>query len=96
MFDHFYDISEQCQVNFVGFATENTKYDFSIVYTNHFFGKPLVVCMQTGKSSILSLDDLADLQHLQKVYNLPPEGAKELSIFLQTRLSNIPSDSQYE
>jgi len=53
MFDHLYDESESAKVDFFGYASERARYDFAIVFTNRFFGKPLVVCMQTGRSSLL-------------------------------------------
>ncbi|MEH7522835.1 SAV0927 family protein, partial [Bacillus sp. JJ1503] len=48
LFEKLYDEHENVKVRFVGFTTELTRYDFGIVFTNLFFGKPLVVCMQTG------------------------------------------------
>ncbi|MEH7572660.1 DUF3055 domain-containing protein, partial [Cytobacillus firmus] len=55
---------------FVGFTTESTRYDFGIVYTNLFFSKPLVICMQTGRSTLLDPKDLEDIEYLQKAFKL--------------------------
>jgi hypothetical protein len=52
-FEKLYDEHENAKVRFIGFTTESTRYDFGIIYTNMFFGKPLVVCMQTGRSTLL-------------------------------------------
>jgi hypothetical protein len=49
LFEKLYDEYEKVKVRFVGFTTKDTRYDFGIVYTNMFFGKPLVICMQTGR-----------------------------------------------
>ncbi|MDR6224874.1 DUF3055 domain-containing protein [Desmospora profundinema] len=88
-YERLYDESEQANVRFVGFVWENGRYDFGIVYTQMFFGKPLVVCMQTGRSSLLSQDDVENLEYLQRLYNLKSVAeAEEVSIFLQ---NNIPS-----
>ena len=65
IFEKLYDEDENVKVRFVGFTTERTRYDFGIVYTNLFFGKPLVVCMQTGRSALLDPSDLADKEYLQ-------------------------------
>ncbi|MDF2814081.1 MAG: hypothetical protein K0Q81_281 [Paenibacillus sp.] len=95
MFERFYDLTEQAQVNFTGFATDNSRYDFAIVYTKYFFGKPLVICMQTNKSSLLDADDLSNLTHLQKAFQLKEEEARELSDFLVQRMPMVPASDQY-
>lgn len=95
MFERFYDMTEQAQVNYIGYATDTARYDFAIVYTKFFFGKPLVICMQTNKSSLLDADDLTNLAHLQKAFQLKPEEAEELSEFLLLRMPMIPANDQY-
>lgn len=96
MFDRLYDLTEQSQVNFVGFVSEHTRYDFSIIYTEQFFGKPLIICMQTGRSSLMCYDDLSNLEHLQRVFNIKEiEQAQELSNFLEQRIPKLPYNEQY-
>lgn len=96
MFEGLYDVTEQTQVHFVGFVSENNRYDFSIVYTEQFFGKPLIICMQTGRSSLLCYNDLTNHDHLQKVFNIKDRRqAEELSIFLQQRIPVLPYQEQY-
>lgn len=96
MFERLYDISEQAQINYVGYVSERARYDFAIVYTDHFFGKPLVICMQTNQSSILSEHDLYNLEHLQQVFHLSTvQDAEELALFLQQRIPSMPSGEQY-
>ncbi|WP_124727745.1 DUF3055 domain-containing protein [Staphylospora marina] len=90
-YDRLYDESEKAKVRFVGFLSEHGRYDFGIVYTRMFFGKPLVVCMQTGRSSLLSLTDAENLEYLQKTFNLgSKEEAEEVSLFLK---ANLPTES---
>ncbi|XEC96924.1 DUF3055 domain-containing protein [Paenibacillus tarimensis] len=96
MFEHLYDVSEQAHVQFVGLITERARYDFSIVFTNHFFGKPLVICMQTGRSSLLCADDLCNLDYLQQLFRLENiQVAEELRSLLLTRLPSIEAREQY-
>ena len=46
------------------------------------FGKPLIVCMQTGRSTLLGRDDVENVQHLQEVFKLgSEEEAAELAQF---------------
>jgi hypothetical protein len=94
VFDRLYDVTEDTKVSFTGFASESARYDFAVVYTDSFFGKPLVICMQTGKAALLCENDLENLDYLQHVFSVPsPKQAEELSLFLQQR---IPAISSYE
>lgn len=96
MFDRLYDVSERAQVNFIGYASETARYDFAIVYTDSFFGKPLVICMQTGKSALLCENDLENLDYLQHVFNISgKKETMELAVFLKQRLPAVPSQEQY-
>ncbi|GGC80190.1 hypothetical protein GCM10007216_08380 [Thalassobacillus devorans] len=81
--EKLYDEMEQSNVRFVGFTTKEGRYDFGIVYTSQFFGKPLVVCMQSGQSSLLDSSDVKDLDFLQKKFRLPDKMvAMDLADFL--------------
>ncbi|MDF2926866.1 MAG: hypothetical protein K0R57_5780 [Paenibacillaceae bacterium] len=94
MFDRLYDNSENTQVSFTGYASETARYDFAIVYTDSFFGKPLVVCMQTGKSALLGEHDLENLEYLQRVFTIATvQETEEFSLFLRHR---IPANSIME
>ena len=97
MVEKFYDETERVNVRFIGFMTDEARYDFGVVYTHLFFGKPLVICMQTGRSTLLDLKDLEDLEHLQKLFNLPSKSnASELASFLTDAFPMIPFETQYE
>jgi hypothetical protein len=87
MFERLYDTTETTKVNFVGFVSDNARYDFGLVYTNQFFGKPLVICMQTGRSSLLCAEDAQNISLLKEKFSIGnDEEAEELSIFLQSQL----------
>ncbi len=96
-FENLYDITETAQVRFFGMTTEKARYDFGIVYTSRFFGKPLVVCMQTGQSTLLSSEDTVNPGYLQKIFRLNDvEEAHELSVFFQEHLPAVPfEENQY-
>ncbi|GIN61367.1 hypothetical protein J27TS8_13600 [Robertmurraya siralis] len=96
-FHKLYDEHEKAKVRFVGFVTETTRYDFGIVYTNQFFGKPLVVCMQTGRSTLLDSKDLADIEYIQSAFRIQDEQqASDLIEFFKTAIPHIPFEPQYE
>lgn len=95
-FEKLYDEDETVKVRFIGFTTENCRYDFGFVFTNLFFGKPLVVCMQTGRSTLLDPADLEDIDYLKTVFNIEDfQQAKELAEFFFETLPSLPFEPQY-
>lgn len=97
LFDKLYDEQEKTKVRFIGFTTEDTRYDFGIVYTNMFFGKPLVICMQTGRSTLLDPKDLEDIEYIQSAFRIPDEQqALDLIEFFKTALPSVPFEPQYD
>lgn len=95
-FDHLYDESEKAKVRFVGFVSDTARYDFGIVYTNKFFGKPLVTCLQTGRSTLMCSEDAYRLDLIQQAFNInSEEEAQQLSDFFQHNLPSVKFESQY-
>lgn len=95
MFDKLYEETGRANIQFIGYASENSRYDFAIIYTEHFFGKPIVLCMQTGRSALLCQDDIGNLEYLQRSFSIKPQEAEELSHFLQQRLPFVEVQEQY-
>lgn len=96
-FDKLYDENEKVKVRFIGFTTEQTRYDFGIVYTNMFFGKPLVVCMQTGRSALLDPKDLEDSEYLKAAFKITDDQqAVDLIEFFKGALPSSPFEPQYD
>lgn len=97
LFEKLYDEHENVKVRFTGFTTENARYDFGVVYSSLFFGKPLVVCMQTGRSTLLEPNDLENIDHLQQVFRIGnEEQAVDLVEFFHEILPAAPFSTQYD
>ncbi|HZG14722.1 MAG TPA: DUF3055 domain-containing protein [Candidatus Bathyarchaeia archaeon] len=95
-YDNLYDVSETAQVRFMGLASDQVRHDFGIVFTHRFYGKPLVICMQTGQSTILSSEDATDPQVLQRIFRLDSYAeAEALAHFFQENLPTLPFGDQY-
>ncbi|MDQ0253873.1 nucleoside diphosphate kinase [Evansella vedderi] len=95
-YERLYDEMERVNVRFVGMTTEKTRYDFGLMYTNMFFGKPLVTCMQTGRSFLMCAEDAEDVEYLQKILKLTDiEEAKALSEFFKVTLPFTSIEAQY-
>ncbi|RBW70017.1 DUF3055 domain-containing protein [Bacillus taeanensis] len=97
LFQKFYDEHENVQVRFVGFSTDDVRYDFGIVYTNMFFGKPLIVCMQTGRSALLDSSDVRDYEYLQSTFKIATrKEAEDLASFFEEAIPYTTYKTQYE
>lgn len=87
MIEQLYEVTERAPLNFVGFMTDTRRYDFAIVHTRNFYGKPLVICMQTGRSAALGTDDLGRLDQIMNIYKLEEwSDAEQLAAFLTEHL----------
>nr|WP_175475860.1 DUF3055 domain-containing protein [Evansella caseinilytica] len=96
MYEQLYDETERVNVRFIGITTENVRYDFGIMYTNMFFGKPLITCMQTGRSFLMCAEDAKDIEHLRKVFKLTDhKEAEAISEFLAVTLPYTSLEVQY-
>ncbi|MFC0189050.1 DUF3055 domain-containing protein [Fictibacillus aquaticus] len=95
--EKLYDETEEVKVRFAGFATDTSRYDFGIVFTNMFFGKPLVVCMQTGRSALLDSEDVKNWEYIRKVFHLKSiSEAENLASIFEEYVPKHHSVHQYE
>lgn len=96
VYERLYDESENTKVRFVGFVSDDARYDFGIIYTTQFFGKPLVVCMQSGRSTLMCSDEALRVEYIQKAFNVASRAeAEQLSTFFQHNLPGLLMESQY-
>ncbi|PLR69570.1 MULTISPECIES: DUF3055 domain-containing protein [Bacillaceae] len=96
-FEKFYDDSEQAHVRYVGFVTQDHRYDLAIVYSSMFFGKPLVVCLQTCKATLLDSSDIEDLELLKQAFQTGTlQQAAELADFFKEIIPSVQLTTQYE
>lgn len=84
--DIMYDESEHTTTRFIGFVGARTRFDVAITATNHFFGKRLVSCLQTGRAAILNAEEAENAEYLADAFALPADEAEELSVFLSANL----------
>lgn len=96
LFERLYDEQEDVKVQFIGFTTDKSRYDFGIVYTNMFFGKPLVVCMQTGRSTLMCAEEAEMVDHIMRTFQINcRDEATDLSIFFSQKLPTMSFEVQY-
>jgi len=89
MSEHFllYDETEHTTTRFVGYSGEHSRFDLAITTTAHFYGKKLVMSIQSGISAILSPDDATNVPYLMETFRIrDEEEATEFSDFLSINL----------
>lgn len=82
-YDFLSDSTEQTSTRFVTFITPKlNRFDLAILTTNRFYGKKLVIDMQSGRSGIVGPDDLEEEGVLENTFRIDGEKAAELAQFL--------------
>ena len=79
---YLYDEVEDTQTRYVSFVDDNTRFDLALITTERFFGKTLVLDLQSNRYAIIGQDDLEEPGYLEEVYGIGPEEAKRLKKFL--------------
>jgi hypothetical protein len=89
-FDYLYDTTEQTSTRFVCFIGESMRrFDLAIMTTNRYYGKKVIIDLQTGRSAIIGPDDLAEEGYLEFAYKLTEEEAAELHTFLEQIVGTV-------
>lgn len=79
-----YDDRENTQTRYVSFVGKSNRFDLAITTTDRFYGKILVLNLQSNRFAIIGEDDLEEPGYLEYVYQFSEEEAEELRSFLYT------------
>lgn len=79
-----YDHKEDTVTRFVSFMGETNRHDLAITTTANFYGKKLVVNIQTNRAAIIGQDDLKEEGYVAHAFGVTDEEAEELLEFLYT------------
>lgn len=77
-----YDDIEDTKTRFVAFTGEKLRYDLAILQSTRFFGKVLVLDIQTNRFAIIGRDDVEEPGYLEQAFNRSFEEAVELREYL--------------
>jgi hypothetical protein len=89
-FDYLYDHTEQTSTRFVCFFGESMRrFDLAIMTTNRYYGKKVIIDLQSGRSGIIGPDDLGEEGYLEFAFKLTEEEAAELRTFLEQIVGTI-------
>ena len=82
-FDFMSDTTEDTSTRFVTFIVPSMKrFDLAITATSRFYGKKLIVDLQSGRTAIIGPDDLEEEGYLEHTFKITEEEASELAQFL--------------
>jgi Protein of unknown function (DUF3055) len=82
--DHFYLYNDliDTKTRFVSFMGEESRFDLAITITDRFYGKKLVLNLQSNRFAIIGPDDLEEEGYLEHAFQITEAEAVELSSFL--------------
>lgn len=79
---YLYDEKENTTTRYISFVGNSNRFDLAITTTDRFYGKMLVLNLQSNRYAIIGEDDLEEPGYLEYVYQLSAEEATELRNFL--------------
>ena len=79
---YLYDYKEETKTRFVSFVGEQQRFDLAIISSDRFYGKQLVLDMQSNTFAIIGPDDLEEEGYLEHAYHISSDHAEELKAFL--------------
>ncbi|MGM0875463.1 MAG: DUF3055 domain-containing protein [Bacillota bacterium] len=77
-----YDDTVDTKTRFVSFTGENQRFDLAIIHSDRYYGKYIVLDIQSNRFAIIGEDDLKEPGYLEFAYKLNKEDADELRDFL--------------
>jgi hypothetical protein len=83
-FEFLYDDTEETKTRFVSFVGKENRYDLVILMSGRFYGKHLIMHLQSNQFAIIGPDDLEEEGYLEHAFSLSEGEAKELESFLHT------------
>ena len=80
---YLYDEVEDTQTRYVSFVDDTARFDLALITTERFFGKTLVLNLQSNRYAIIGQDDLEEPGYLEQGVRHRPgrSGAAEKSSF---------------
>jgi len=75
--------------------SNNHRYDLTIGYSNHFFGKAMVTSMQSGKMVLMCQEDTEAEDYWADQLGIEAEDIREFQEFFRQVLQSRPFHEQY-
>ncbi|WP_096156779.1 MULTISPECIES: DUF3055 domain-containing protein [Bacillus] len=78
-----YDDTVDTKTRFCSFMGENNRFDLAIMRTDRYYGKSIVLDIQSNRFAIIGHDDLDEPGYIEHAYQLNEEEAEELRSLLR-------------
>ena len=95
MVDILFEEKGKHSVHYYCIATEHHRYDFSVIYTEHFLGETMVVSMQSNNMVLLCSEDIENESYWTGKLGIYPIDVDECRSFLQMILYQKLFVNQY-
>lgn len=95
MIDIISEAKENQQVHHYCLLTQNNRYDLSIAFSSHFFGKSMVTSIQSGQMVLLCLEDTHTEQYWAQKLGIAVEDVPEIQNFFSLVLQPKQFIEQY-
>lgn len=95
-FDILVDETECQTAKYFCFAAEMERYDFTIFYSQRFFGKQIVISLQNGQMVLMSSEDIEHPEIWANKFSVHPSDVKHVQEFFHMVLDREPTlEAQY-
>ena len=81
MIDIISESTERQLVHHYCLLTQNNRYDLSIAFSNHFYGKSMVTSIQSSKMALLCLEDVHSEDYWAPKLGIADEDISEIQTF---------------
>jgi hypothetical protein len=82
-------------VHYFCLATNNSRYDFTVIYSSHFYNKSMVISIQTGKMVLMCQEDIDNEYLWREQLGINKEDIEDCQQFFQQVLNNVVFTDQY-
>ncbi|MTH53869.1 DUF3055 family protein [Bacillus mangrovi] len=79
---YLYDETDETKTRFVSFMGDHQRFDLALIQTDRYYGKVIVLNLQSSRFAIIGPDDLEEEGLIQHSFDLSGEEAAELTEFL--------------
>lgn len=89
------EMSEKQLFKYFCLLSNNYRYDLTIGYSEHFFGKAMITTLQSGKMVLLCQEDIKEDYRWANSLGIEKEDIPELIEFFELVLQPSPFQEQY-
>jgi Protein of unknown function (DUF3055) len=78
-----YDETNETKTRFVSFMSEEQRHDFALLYSDHYYGKTVVLDILSNRFAIIGHDDLNEPGYIEHAFQTDEKVAEEITDFLR-------------